>query len=738
MRPGAKTDSRTVAVPPSTPPTDGDDDKSSILVVDDRPDKLLALRTILEELNQNIVVAESGEEALKRVLEHEFAVILLDVNMPGMDGLETAAYIRKRPRTAHTPIIFVTAYADEMHTAQGYSLGAVDYILAPVVPDILRTKVKVFVQLHRMTRQIQRQAAERVALAQEQAARAAAEESTGRFRFLVDLSDLLDQSLDLHARVQALVRFVVPQLGDFAALVLLNERGRVVRTEMAYLQPQSGLHSVSAERLMDTRFAHAVQQALTGKAEISEEPGGARSCLSVKPLDERGADVLELGFPLLSLAGFPLRARGRTQGVLLLALREGRRFDSTAWSFANAAATRAAVMIDNALLYDKICEADARKNEFLAMLAHELRNPMAPIRNAVAILRAPDLNSSQRGWGLDVIERQVHQLVRLVDDLLDVSRITSGKIQLKLQPVRIAEVVAAAVETSRPLIESLRHELRLEISVEPLVVSGDFARLTQVFANLLNNAAKYTEPGGRIVLTLARSADEAVVRVTDTGIGIRPESLASIFELFAQADRTLDRAQGGLGVGLTLVQRLVELHGGSVLATSAGAGQGAEFTVSLPLRATIQDPQAEPGARAHDTAAVGCRILVVDDNVDSAQTLATLLRMEGHQTEVAYDGPSALAQVQKMDPDVIFLDIGLPGMSGFQVARELRARPQPRGVALIAVTGYGQPADRQHALDAGFDHHLVKPVDLNVVRELLERLRRETGAGDLLNHDPLD
>jgi CheY-like chemotaxis protein len=725
MWPSSKIDSRTVPALPLSQAAN-DEDRTNILLVDDRPDKLLALQTILEDLGQNIVVAQSGEEALKRVLEHEFAVILLDVNMPGMDGLETAAYIRKRQRTAHTPIIFITAYADEMHTAQGYSLGAVDYILAPVVPDILRTKVKVFVQLHRMTRQMQRQAAERVVLAQEQAARAAAEESISRFSFLVDLSDLLDQSLDLQARVRALVRFVVPQLADFAALILLSERGRVQRTELAYLHPHAsaGLHSMSVERLLDTRFSHAVQQALSGKAEVSEEPGGARSCLSVKPLEKSEAELLELGFSVSSLGGFPLRARGRTQGVLLLALREGRRFDTTAWSFANAAATRAAVMIDNALLYEKVCEADARKNEFLAMLAHELRNPMAPIRNAVAILRSPDLTAGQRGWGLDVVERQVQQLVRLVDDLLDVSRITSGKIQLKLQPVQVADVVAAAVETSRPLIEALRHELVLDITTEPLWVRGDFARLTQVLANLLNNAAKYTEQGGRIVLALQRCGEDAVVRVTDTGIGIRPESLATIFELFAQVDRTLDRAQGGLGVGLTLVQRLVELHGGSVQASSTGPGQGAEFAVRLPLQVQMEKTSTDNPNQAPGAESGGCRILLVDDNVDSAQTMATLLRMEGHDTDVVYDGESALQRAQAMSPDAVFLDIGLPGMSGFQVARELRARPQTRRAVLIAVTGYGQASDRQRALEAGFDHHLVKPVDLNVVQGLLAGLKK--------------
>jgi CheY-like chemotaxis protein len=288
----------------------------------------------------------------------------------------------------------------------------------------------------------------------------------------------------------------------------------------------------------------------------------------------------------------------------------------------------------------------------------------------------------------------------------------------------VAEVVGAAVETSRPLIEALRHDLQLDITAEPLWVRGDFARLTQVLANLLNNAAKYTEPGGRIVLALKRCGEDAVVRVTDTGIGIRPESLATIFELFAQVDRTLDRAQGGLGVGLTLVQRLVELHGGSVQAASTGPGHGAEFIVRLPLQARIEQTKVESECRAQGSETGGCRILLVDDNVDSAQTMATLLRMEGHDTDVVYDGETALHRAQAMSPDAVFLDIGLPGMSGFQVARELRARPQTRRAVLIAVTGYGQASDRQRALEAGFDHHLVKPVDLTAVQSLLAGLKR--------------
>jgi len=256
----------------------------------------------------------------------------------------------------------------------------------------------------------------------------------------------------------------------------------------------------------------------------------------------------------------------------------------------------------------------------------------------------------------------VQHLVRLVDDLLDVSRITSGKIQLKLQPVQVAQVVTAAIETSRPLIESLRHDLRVQIAAEPLWVEGDFARLTQVLANLLNNAAKYTEPGGCIVIALERCSGDAVVRVRDSGIGIRPESLATIFELFAQIDRTLDRTQGGLGVGLTLVQRLVELHAGGVQAFSDGPGRGSEFVVRLPLRTGTTVSESDRSHPERKSAAGACRILLVDDNADSAHTMAALLSMEGHETAVAYDGATALQRAQAMAPDAVLVDIGLPGM----------------------------------------------------------------------------
>lgn len=710
------------------------EERSHILVVDDRPDQLLVLQTILDELGQNVVLARCGDEALKRVLQYDFAVILLDVNMPGMDGLETAAFIRRRQRTAHTPIIFVTAYADEIHAARGYSLGAVDYILSPINPEVLRSKIRVFVQLDRMKRQIQRQATERIALAREQAARAAAEESIRRFSFLANLAETLEPLIDLEARAEELARFIVPFLGDLAALVLLGERGHIRQTELAWLDPArpSQPCGASVALIESSPFAGAIERVLTsGQAQALEDlqtPAllWTRMPKSVEPVS------ISTGLAIERLVAFPLRARGRTQGALLLAFASGRPFDSTEFSFAQAVAGRAAMLLDNALLYQEVRKADERKDEFLAMLGHELRNPMAPIRYAVQILHKSNVDEGKRSWALDVIERQVTQLARLVDDLLDVSRITSGQIELKLEPVDLTRVVSAAVETSRPLIDSLKHELVLGLPPEMVLVHGDFARLTQVLANLLNNAAKYTEPGGRIELLLARAGKEACLRVRDSGIGILPENAERIFELFARVDRRMAPDQGGLGIGLTLVQRLVRLHRGSIEVISAGADQGTEFVVRLPVLESqlLDTPRSErKGERAQPPA---LRVLVVDDNVDAADAMTASLRMEGHEAQAAYDGETALQEARTFRPNAVLLDIGLPGMSGLDVARSLRSLPETQHALLIALSGYGQLQDRQRSLEAGLDDHLIKPVDPSILSSLFVALRsdrRRAGTG---------
>jgi CheY-like chemotaxis protein/nitrogen-specific signal transduction histidine kinase len=370
--------------------------------------------------------------------------------------------------------------------------------------------------------------------------------------------------------------------------------------------------------------------------------------------------------------------------------------------------------------------AHLQKDEFLAMLAHELRNPLAPIRNAIEILRDPESAAGTPPELLDMMERQVSHLVRLVDDLLDVSRILRGKITLRKENIELASVISRAVETARPLIDAGSHELTIDLPPDPIHLHGDVVRLSQIFANLLNNAAKYTEPHGHIRVTAERVGNEAIVRVRDDGMGISPQLLPRVFDLFSQAERSLDRSQGGLGLGLTLVRRLVEMHGGRIEAKSEGPGRGSEFGVRLPIHATNENQPKAPVVNSAVVSRVpgpSRRILVIDDNVDAAESLATLLRRAGHHVETAYDGRSALAEVEVLRPEAVLLDIGLPGMNGYEVARHLRKGPATNGVILVAVTGYGQAEDRRLALEAGFDHHLVKPIDPDVVSSLIDTIQ---------------
>jgi CheY-like chemotaxis protein len=376
---------------------------------------------------------------------------------------------------------------------------------------------------------------------------------------------------------------------------------------------------------------------------------------------------------------------------------------------------------DRKMSDEALRQADRQKDEFLAMLSHELRNPLAPIRNAVEIMRLLGSKESALVEAQDIVERQLTHLVRLVDDLLDVSRITRGKVHLKMEPIEIARVIAAAVEGSRPLLVSRGHDFEVRLPAEPLRVQGDMTRLAQVVGNLLNNAAKYTEDGGQVRLIVQREGVEVAVRVQDTGVGIDPEVLPGLFELFTQADQTIDRAQGGLGIGLALVRRLVEMHGGRVQAFSQGLGQGSEFVLFLPLlsRAPASDPSEPPDKILPGRARL--QILVVDDNVDAAETMAILLRLLGHEVNAVHDGYAALEAVALSVPQVVLLDIGLPGLDGYEVCRRLRQGFLKQGV-IVAMTGYGQDDDRKRSQKAGFDAHLVKPVDPTELQSLLMSL----------------
>ena len=366
----------------------------------------------------------------------------------------------------------------------------------------------------------------------------------------------------------------------------------------------------------------------------------------------------------------------------------------------------------------RLREDDRRKDEFLAMLAHELRNPLAPIVNAIHLLDQRKSDDRLQQHARDIIRRQAVRLTRLVDDLLEVSRITSGRIQLHFEPITFGSVIERAIESTRPLMEQRRHALQIVLPEGAVWLHGDATRLEQVVVNLLNNAAKYTDDGGSIRVTVTTSTNEAVLKVGDNGIGIEPDLLPRIFELFTQAERSLDRSSGGLGIGLALVQKVVSMHGGSVTAESA-VGHGTELTIRLPLAAA--PPGANSDANRADAAdAISpMQVLVVDDNVDAAQSFGLLLEGLGHRVLLAYDGAEALATAQQHAPEVVFLDIGLPTLNGYEVARLLRQDPAHREVLLVALTGYGQHSDRMRARDAGFDHHLVKPVYPSAVAQIL-------------------
>jgi PAS domain S-box-containing protein len=371
----------------------------------------------------------------------------------------------------------------------------------------------------------------------------------------------------------------------------------------------------------------------------------------------------------------------------------------------------------------ELADGDRRKDEFLAMLGHELRNPLSAVRNAVVTAR---LDPSRRDRALDIAYRQTDQLARLVDDLLDVARITRGRMTLRMETVRLAGVVERAVETTRDLVEARAHLLTLALPDESLHVNGDPSRLEQVVVNLITNAAKYTEPGGRIEVMAQREGEQAVLRVRDNGVGIAPEMLPRVFDLFAQAHRGPARVEGGLGIGLTVVQRLVELHGGRAEVTSEGLGRGSEFRLSFPC-VPVADANAVPARSAGEGPGGPVRVLVVDDNADVAEGLMMLLELLGHRVRVAHDGMAALEAVRVNVPDLMLVDIGLPGMDGYELARNVRRDSRLKGVVLVALTGYGRDEDKRKAIEAGFDDHLVKPLTVETFQKLLGRLEARRG-----------
>jgi PAS domain S-box-containing protein len=546
-------------------------------------------------------------------------------------------------------------------------------------------------------------------------------------RFLAEASAELATLVDYESTLQKVTNLAVPYFADWSSADVVTESGAVRRLAMTHQNPekvrlaQELVRKYPPNPNTDGGTSRVFR---TGKSEMRS--GITDEMLVRSAKDEEHLRLLR-SLGLRSYICVPLIVSGETLGTLTFATAEsGRDFNQSDLALAEDLTHRAAIAIENAKLYRELREADRRKDEFLATLAHELRNPLAPIRTSLQILRMPMLDAATAERSREMMERQVHHLVRLVDDLLDVSRVMRGKIELRKERVELATIIARAVETAQPVIEGQGHELTIDLASESLPLEADPVRLAQVIGNLLNNSAKYTERRGRIRVTARREGNQAVLRIRDNGIGIATDMLPKIFDLFVQVENVAARSQGGLGIGLTLVRNLVEMHNGRVEATSPGLGKGSEFIVRLPLAPTTGMVQEPPSVQPRAQGSTGLRLLVVDDNQDAADSLAMLLRLQNHEVRVVHNGLAALELARDYRPELVFLDIGMPGMDGYEVARRLRQQSGLENVFLAAVSGWGQVEDRRRSAEAGFDHHLVKPVEPKVLDELLAGLTKPT------------
>lgn len=531
------------------------------------------------------------------------------------------------------------------------------------------------------------------------------ERRTRRLQLLWEAARILMTVHDLEAMVRALFEKIRADLGldlyENCAVEPAFPRLRLVSSD--------GVQPETAAALASMDFGTSICGVVAERSEAIVLTDVQSST------DRAAASIRALG--VQAYVCNPLIAGGRVVGTLSFGSRSKRAFAQDEVEFLETITQYVAVADERLRLIEQLREADRRKDTFMATLAHELRNPLAPIRNAVQLLKARGPQDPKFVWCRNVIDRQVHHMARLLEDLLDVSRISRSKLELRKERVALASVIDVAVETSRPVIEAGRHELSVSLPSGSLCVDGDPVRLAQIFSNLLNNAAKYTPEEGKIALSAERRGAVVIVSVKDNGIGITSDMLPKVFDMFAQATPALERAQGGLGIGLSLVKGLVELHGGKVSARSDGMNGGSEFRVELPIASVPQESKShENGAPA---LVVKHRVLVVDDNVDNADSLAALLEIMGSEVRTAYDGEQALRMAESFKPTVMLLDIGMPRMNGYQVCRRLRELPWGRAIWLIAMTGWGQAEDRRRSREAGFDHHLVKPVDNNALVKLL-------------------
>ncbi len=748
------------------------------LVVDDDEVKRYTMTHLLRRAGFEVVEASTAAEALARVADRP-DVVILDVNLPDMSGIDVCRRLKSDPDTRAIPVLHVSAtFVETEDRVHGLDSGADGYLTDVVSPIELIATVNALLRARRA----------------EDAARLAARQWQATFDAIGDGVLLLDDDgviarcnlaagailgvppesligraiLDLLPMATSggpcpLTRALASRRREAGETVLAD--GRTLRVSVDPVADNdhgfAGLVCIVADITERRRAARALRETEEHFRMLVE---GVRDYAIVMTDPENrvvswntGAERI-LGYAGPEILGHDLaivftpedRARGVDREELRTAEVEGRAIDerwhvrrdgSRFWASGVLAPLRdeagrlrgfAKVFRDETerkRLEEELrhraldlVAADQQKDLFLKMLAHELRNPLAPIRNALEVIRLDRDDPESVDRARAMATRQIAHMARLIEDLLDVSRISSGKVRLRRETLDFAAVLAQAAESARPGIEANRQEFRAAIPAGPIWVEGDATRLEQVLANLLNNATKYTEPGGRVELAAEVEGGHVVVRVIDTGIGLGPEILPHVFELFTQDDRSLARSQGGLGIGLTLVRSLVEMHGGTVAARSEGPGRGAEFLARLPILDRPSGESDDPTAGDPTAAARPMRVLVVDDSIDAATSLARVLALWGHDVSTAHAGPEAIETAVARRPDLVLLDIGLPGMDGYQVAEHLRATPEAGHPLLIALTGYGQEEDRRRSREVGIEHHLVKPVDLDVLQALLAGL----------------
>jgi PAS domain S-box-containing protein len=674
-----------------------------VLVVDDRPENLLALGTILEAPDRELVLAGSGRDALRELLRQSFALVLLDVNMPQMDGFETAQLIRSRPSSAHTPIIFVTAHHDDVLATRSYALGAVDYISAPVNPDVLRAKAGVFVELFRKTEENRRQA-ELLRRAEE--------------RLRLQAEEKLRQADER-------LRLIVESLVNYAVFSL-DTGGRIATW------------NAGAERLFGYPAADAIGSdggvlfARTTPAE-AEAAGQWREALEGRRVEVEGWFERRDGRRFFGRGVItPMRSPdGVLHGYSNVV------HDATERKQAEEALAHQA---------EQLREANRLKDEFLAVLSHELRTPLNAILGWTYMLRREHLKPEVASQALETIARNGEVQLALINDILDVSRFVAGKLRLALTPIDLRDAAAAACETATIAARAKGVDLQADLGEEPLPVNGDADRLQQVVWNLLSNAVKFTPAGGHVQLRTAQDGSEVTVSVSDDGAGIPASFVPHVFERFRQADSSSARVHGGLGLGLAIVHHLVELHGGRVSARSEGEGRGATFEVTLPAYVAgrrlarvgaggaARDKVLSGGWRAEAAETdrprmvPGVRCLVVDDDPDGREVLRATLERQGMIVSVACSAGDALEQLGSAQ--MLLADIGMPGEDGYALIRQVRQLPPERGgrIPAIAVTAYASEPDRERALAAGFDRHLAKPVPHDQLIDTISALLKETGT----------